>query len=189
MTITDAQDRLLEDGAIQTAFSEAQAPPAIPPSPDYVIWLFHNAHWVFWPLVATLAAFVAVLLKRLIENGWRRGITKPASPAYTPALNANPGAPASPLPDPYALARAGAYDAAVHALLLHAFATLNRRHPRAIAPAQTGREIITLPPLTPPERKSVTALVRAVERARFAHRPLTAAEWESARTAAAPLLT
>ncbi len=70
-----------------------------------------------------------------------------------------------------ALARAGAFEAAVHLLLLQGLGQISRATGINLPPALTSREILRRPGLPPGAGKDLATLVGAVEVSRFGGRP------------------
>ncbi len=184
--ITLAHARLLKDAVLQVRFLDAEAPvpPAIEPAGAW--WLLKIGETLFWPLVAVIATGIVVILIQVIRHrvpGLPRGGVALPDQAVLPAI-----IPASALADADALAEAGRYGAAVHALLLRGVGVIQDRFPRALTRAHTSRDIAALGVLPPALRTVFSTIAGHAERAVFARVPLGREEWEACRALYAGLL-
>ena len=135
---------------------------------------------VLWPVVAAIGIAVLMLvLWRVIEA--RRGRERPAR-VRTPEGG---GAPArrslriGPLTEVEDLARQGRFGEAIHLLLLHLFAALQRRPATAPAPAHTGREVLARTRLASQAHEALGVLVLAAEKIHFGGRPASREDYEA----------
>lgn len=184
--ITLAHARLLKDALLQFRFLDAEAPvpPAVEPSGAW--WLLKIGATLFWPLVAVITTGLAVVVIQVLRKrvpGLPRSRMALPDEAALPAI-----VPASALADADALAEAGRYGAAVHALLLRGVGVIQDRFPRALTRAHTSRDIAALGVLPPALRAVFSAIARQAERAVFAKVPLGREEWEACRALYAGLL-
>ncbi len=110
-----------------------------------------------WTGVAVLLVLVAVWTSRRLRRAPGdvevREAPAPAAPVAIPIASAE------------ALAAAGRYGAAIHALLLDTLAALSRA--ARLAPSLTSREIAERVPLPAPARDALAGLVLAVEVSHF----------------------
>jgi hypothetical protein len=135
---------------------------------------------VLWPVLAAIGiAFLALVLWRVTSA--RRGRERP-SRARPPAGD---GAPArrslriGPLTDVEDLARQGRFGEAIHLLLLHLFAALQRRPATAPAPAHTGREVLARTRLASQAHDALGVLVLAAEKIHFGGREASREDYEA----------
>ena len=120
---------------------------------------------LLWGLLGAAVVLLLVWLVRYFAE--RRPRPKRPEPASTPEVS-TASAAAAPLPgDPAALAAAGRYDEAVHALLLAALALLSRRLRLPLPPSRTSREALRALPLSGAPREAFAGLVGTVERSWF----------------------
>lgn len=172
---------LLEDGGYQT-----ELPPARPNESH------HSSdrdapEWVAWLVLGLFVAIVAFVVARLLHERLKRGPaakttrapapSKPATPIPRPARSI--AARAAPSADPAALAAAGQFAEAIHALLLQTFAARFTRLARPPPVGRTARELLAEFPAA--VREPLAGLVALVERAEFAVQPLGAVEWAEAQ--------
>ncbi|MHC4816493.1 MAG: DUF4129 domain-containing protein [Planctomycetota bacterium] len=192
--VDQAARRILSDDAYQTELPEGTyrpdtEAPSEPPSdsdmsagqievPDAVATI---AQLVWWILVGVAAAVALLWLARELAARYE----KPPPPA--PAAPGAAKETASPAPtDPDALAAAGRFGEAIHALLLRVLLELRRR--ARIRPAWTSREVVTHVPLADVAEERLRALVHAVERTHFGGVPADAAEYRRRADDTAALL-
>lgn len=135
---------------------------------------------VLWPVVAGIGiAVLALVAWRIIEA--RRGRERPARPG-TPGGDAAPARRSlriGPLTDVEDLARQGRFGEAIHLLLLHLFAALQRRPATAPAPAHTGREVLARTRLASQAHEALGVLVAAAEKIHFGGRPASREDYEA----------
>jgi len=139
-----------------------------------------------WIGAGALALVVVVTAIRMAVTALRDG--RRAGAAEEPGASAPSGAaPVRRRPPPpgeaEALAAAGRYSEAVHALLVRALAALGARRGRAFPDSATSREILATGGLAPAQRTALGALVAPVERAVFGGADLGADDWERCRAA------
>ena len=180
-----AHARLLKDALLQFQFLDAAAP--VPPAaePAWARWLLKLGQTLFWPLVLAITAGLVVAVVQVVRQ---RGLPWPRNGAALPGAVPSSIVPASALADADALAEAGRYGAAVHALLLRGIGVIQDRFPRALTPAHTSRDIAALGALPPALRTVFSAMAGQAERAVFAQAPLGREEWEACRALHAGLL-
>ena len=77
------------------------------------------------------------------------------------------------------LARQGRFGEAIHLLLLHLFAALQRRPATAPAPAHTGREVLARTRLASQAHEALGVLVLAAEKIHFGGRPASQEDYEA----------
>lgn len=87
------------------------------------------------------------------------------------------------LSDADRLAAEGRFDAAAHLLLRRSVDQIAAARPALLSPSSTAREIAALAALPQPARTAFATMAGAVERARYALRPLSAEDWAQARSA------
>jgi len=185
--VRDAAEAVLADESYQRELPAEPAPgrnrePSRSPS-----WLSPAVGRVFlWFLVAVLVVG-AVLFAVWIVRDWEGPGARRAAEREDPKVTASGGSGTirSPeeaaLPDPAALAGAGRYEDAVHALLLHAIRRLVERHGvSALRDSLTSREILSGAPLPAAARQPFHDLIVGVERGRFGRLPTTAEDYERA---------
>jgi hypothetical protein len=137
---------------------------------------------VLWPLLAVIgAAAVALVLWRVIEGrraarSGRAGRAQ-APDAKTPSVRR--ALRLGPLTDVEDLARQGRFGEAIHLLLLHLFAALQRRPATAPAPAHTGREVLARTRLAPQARDALGVLVAAAETVHFGGRDASREDYDA----------
>lgn len=188
-----AARRVLSDEAYQTQLPEGTAPttsatspgrrsPMRDPNLDGGGGAFATiTNLVWWILVAVAAAIGLLWLAR--ELGARFDAA-PGSAAAAPAAARRPAAPA--LADHEALAGAGRYAEAIHALLLRVLAELRMRS--EVPSAWTSREVVAHVPLAGETKDGLRTLVHAVERTHFGGLPADAMEYRRQADAATALL-
>ena len=139
------------------------------------------ARLVWWILVAVGVATVLMWLAR--ELGAR--YEKAPPPAAAPGTAARRAPPARA--DAEALAGAGRYREAIHALLLQVLSELRKRS--EVPPAWTSREVAAHVPLAGEARDGLRTLVHSVERTHFGGVPADANEYRRRADDAAVLLS
>jgi hypothetical protein len=125
------------------------------------------SHLVLYVILFVLFVLLVLWLARFVRERWGR--PDRASGALPEASRARRE---PPLPDAAALAEAGRYAEAVHALLLQAIARLAERTRTPLPPSRTSREIARLLPLREDVRRPFAELVRAVEVSLFGGAPV-----------------
>ena len=135
---------------------------------------------VFWAGVAAGAALLLWLVGRAVYEAvrHRRGRPAPEAPApYRPA----PSTVRTLLEDAAKLAAEGRYGEAVRLILRRSVEDMERQRPGMVRDAMTSREIAVLPILTEAAQGAFARIAALTERAAFAGRALTRAEYEEAR--------
>jgi len=151
--VREAAGRVLADPALQRALPAAALPPQIDLPPLALTLLLR---FLAYAGAAVLLSLAAVWL-------WRR--LRPA-PSDAAVAGDTATAPAEiPVAEARALAAAGRFGEAIHALLLETLAALSRAS--RLAPSLTSREILARVPLPARAREALSALVLAVELSRF----------------------
>lgn len=149
---------------------------------DIPTWLGDISRILLWVVIGVAVALALMwLVKAVVERGEssQRDARRKA--------DGDTDASALPLPDPEALAAAGRFEEAVHALLLHALAHLGERPEIALAPSWTSREILRRVSLEEGPRGALSELVQSVERCHFGGRPAERADFEQCRSYARAL--
>jgi hypothetical protein len=135
---------------------------------------------VLWPLLAVIGvALLALVLRRGLEA--RRARARPERPVG-PERDAGPGRRTlriGPLTDVEDLARQGRFGEAIHLLLLHLFAALQRRPATAPAPAHTGREVLARTRLASQAHDALGVLVTAAEKVHFGGREASREDYDA----------
>lgn len=148
----------------------ARLGPGLPLVPPGVLWIL---------LAAVGLAFLALVMWRMLEA--RRARERPGRP---PGPSREP-APArrslriGPLTDVEDLARQGRFGEAIHLLLLHLFAALQRRPATAPAPAHTGREVLARTRLAAQAHDALAVLVTAAEKVHFGGREASRDDYDA----------
>ena len=194
--VDGAAHRVLSDDAYQTELPE-RAGPTTPEEPSDPLGSRDRsfgrgldgspgafaviAKLVWWILVAVGAATLLLWLARELGGRFDKA----------PREAAAPGTAARPAPavraDPDALAGAGRYGVAIHALLLQVLSELRKRS--EVPPAWTSREVAAHVPLAGKAREGLRTLVRSVERTHFGGVPADAGEYRRRADDAAVLLS
>ncbi|WP_310495957.1 DUF4129 domain-containing protein [Sandarakinorhabdus sp.] len=183
--VAEAHRALLADGQVQFQFSDPPAPDPAAANPwrwlaDLLAWIFDNAPWLKYVLIALGVA----LLARLLWTLWQRWQRRSMAPA-TPDDGWRPEAQAARdlLAQADALAAAGEYGAAAHLLLLRSVEHMAARDPRLMRASLTSRDIARLPGLAPPVASAFESIADVVERWLFAAAPANHDDWTSSRLA------
>ena len=145
-----------------------------PEPPAWLKWLGEvlsqagpELRWLFWALVAGLAALVIyVLIRQAMKLRWRpRDKAEGAAPesVWRPA----PEKARLLLADADRLAASGDFAAAVHLLLLRSIQDIEERFPRLLRPAFTSREIGRLEQIPSNARVTFAGIARIVEQSLF----------------------
>jgi hypothetical protein len=145
-----------------------------------------SSGFVHAPLLVPIVVGVLLLVLLLLGVTRRGGLAEErvAVPFVASPAAADPGAPFEG-GDPEALAAQGRFAEAIHALLLRALRGLARAL-GGFARGLTSREILPRAPAGAP-RAALEELVGTVERHEFGAQPLSAADFERCRSAAALL--
>ena len=168
----DAVDEVLREGGYQTEI------PTDVVAPD---WLMRFLRWLgsllegaggagviellFWVVTAVVLLFLLLFLLRWLFSEWQHRRRKSAKEQG--GVEEVPVLDLGPLPDPEALAGAGEYAAAVHALLLNAQQTLVTRLKFDLRVALTSREVLNRVEIRDQAEEELRGLVLAVEVSRF----------------------
>ncbi len=134
-----------------------------------------------WGLLfgALLIALVWALLQAARSRRGREADVVPTPEATATARPAPRALRIGPLTDVEELARAGRYGEAIHLLLLHLFAALQRRPATAPAPAHTSREVLSRTRLAGEARAALGVLVTAAEAVHFGGREAGRQDYEN----------
>ncbi len=139
--------------------------------------------WLFWAIVAGLAAIVLyVLVRQAMKLRWRPR-EKDANTATQQVWRPAPEKARLLLADADRLAAAGDYSGAVHLLLLRSIQDIEARFPRLLRPAFTSREIGRLDAIPSNARTTFSGIARAVETSLFAGSPIDREEFARCRSA------
>ncbi len=139
---------------------------ALRPVGSALLWIFLGA------LGITLALWLAREARE--RRRARAAIGAPAAPATAPAAP-----PVARVPDHEALAHAGRFADAIHAVLIGALAAIGRAH-AGMRPAWTSREIVGLVKLEAKALGALRSLVGLVEVTRFGGKPAREEEYREA---------
>jgi len=179
-----AADRYQRELPLERAPEAPAADPARParstrlrdPAPADADGLRPAGSALLWIFAAALVITVAFWLAREIaeRRRARAAIGPSASPAAAPAA-----APVARVPDHEALALAGRFAEAIHAILIGALAAIGRAH-EAMRPAWTSREILGLVKLEAKASGALRSLVSLVEVTRFGGKPAREQEYRDA---------
>ena len=161
-----------------------------PEPPAWLKWLGNvlsdagpELRWLFWSLVAGLAALALyVLVRQAMKLRWRprdKGETTGPETEWRPA----PEKARLLLADADRLAASGDFAAAVHLLLLRSIQDIEQRFPRLLRPAFTSREIGRLEQIPSNAQATFAGIARVVEKSLFGGGSVDRAEFESCRTA------
>jgi hypothetical protein len=175
-----------------------RAPPTAEPevqpqeTPDWLEKLFKFLRPLFkvigWLLLAVLAGLIAYGLFQVVQSYMKRPRSDSEEGPDVPLIDIETGAAQSWLEDAEVLARSGHYGEAVHHLLLQAIEYLKRRAGKPIPRAWTAREIQQQLPISTLARALLQLLVQVVERAHFAGRDISEAEYQRCRASCEQLL-
>ncbi|MET0554125.1 MAG: DUF4129 domain-containing protein [Vicinamibacteria bacterium] len=135
---------------------------------------------VMWPVLAAIGVcLLGLVLARVREA--RRGRERPERPAGPERVGASGRRPLriGPLTDVEDLARQGRFGEAIHLLLLHLFAALQRRPATAPAPAHTGREVLARTRLASQAHDALGVLVTAAEKVHFGGREASREDYDA----------
>ena len=167
-------------------------PPPLPPPPESGDWslsprlrailegLGDVLEVVFWIGVAGLGALALFLLGRAVLAAIQRRRTRPVPEAPAPYVPAAATA-RTLLEDAARLAKEGRYGEAVRLILRRSIEDMERQRPGVVRDAMTSREIGRLSILGEAARAGFGRIAALVERAAFAGRPVSEAEYEEAR--------
>jgi hypothetical protein len=152
-----------------------------PPHPAETPMVVHrpwNLEWLRYPLWILLGLGVIALLWQAVKTIAQ--LSRPTGSAPGNVVVAAKVVHQAPSPTPaslpaleeiLALARAGAFETAVHLLLLRGLDRLGRATNITLAASLTSREILRRPGLPPAAGGELATLVTAVEVSRFGGRP------------------
>lgn len=168
------------------------ATPKLSESPGWLFSIFENdvvlaffrvvgdiMQVVFWIGLVAIAGLVIYFAYRTFAARVGRNRPQKAKPLapYTPSE----AVLRDLLREADALAASGDHAGAARLLLRRSIEDLERRRPGAISRAMTAREIGMLDLLTEKTREAYSAIATLVERAHYAHRPITESDYASAR--------
>jgi hypothetical protein len=145
------------------------AVPRIPLPPTALVWSL-------LAVVIVIALCWAVRQAVLSRRGAEAGPTAARETGRSPARHA---LRIGPLTDVENLARQGRFGEAIHLLLLHLFAALQRRPSTAPAPAHTSREVLARTRLAAEAHAALGVLVSAAERIHFGGREAVREDYEN----------
>ncbi|MFN3864045.1 MAG: hypothetical protein ACK4RT_07160 [Erythrobacter sp.] len=137
--------------------------------------------WLQWVLLAALAGFVIVLLRRMFGPAIARRHTATAD--IEEEWRPETAASLALLEDADRLAAAGRFDEATRLLLQRSVSQIAAVRPELVEPSSTARELAALPALPDGARTAFGIIAERVERSLFALRALDRADWEAARAA------
>jgi hypothetical protein len=161
-------------------------------TPDWLEKLFKFLKPLFklvgWLLLAALAALIGYGAYQLVASYVNRPRKEGEAAAGGPLIDIDTSVAQSWLEDADALASTGRYGDAVHSLLLNAIDYLKRRAVKPIPRAWTAREIQQQLPISTLARALLQLLVQTVERAHFAGRDISAADYVRCRSSYEQLL-
>jgi len=143
--------------------------PTVPLPPAALVW-------------TVLAGVIVIALVWAIRQTVRSHRGADAEPEPVPEPAPPPARRAlriGPLTDVEELARQGRFGEAIHLLLLHLFAALQRRPATAPAPAHTSREVLARTRLAADARAALGILVSAAERVHFGGRVAAREDYEN----------
>lgn len=172
----EAARRVLSDTGYQTELPDGSVLPDPPSDPGVAGQIEPTgafatiARLVFWILAGVVVVVALLWLARALAARYEKKPQAAAAPVAAASKETPPV-----LVDPEALAGAGRYGEAIHALLLRVLVELKQG--AKIRPAWTSREIVTHVPLADPARDGLRGLVDAVERTHFGGAPADAAEY------------
>jgi hypothetical protein len=155
--IHEAAGRVLADPALQRELPADQVARAAERVGSLPAPLLLLLQLLAWAAVAVVVLLCVAWLVRRLAPGPAADEAAPLDPAAAPLL--------VPLEGPRALAAAGRFGEAVHALLLETLEALSRAS--RLAPSLTSREILARVRLPAAAREALAALVLAVEVSRF----------------------
>jgi hypothetical protein len=138
-----------------------------------------------WTLFAAMIGFIVYFVVRAaVQNGWfRKKDASAQKPAAEPEWRPTTAAARNLLRDADALAALGKYGEAVHLILLRSIEHIDLQRPDVVRQALTSREIARLAQLPPAARSTFSGIAQVVERALFAEREISAAEFSQCREA------
>jgi len=176
------------------------APVTLPPPepvPDWLRQLGEWLSWVFSPLaellgaggpaipwiLGAIAAIVALVVLWRLREPILQLFGRKAPPFVEEPWQPDTAAALALLEEADRLAAEGRFDEATHLLLQRSVGEIAASRPRLLDPSSTAREIAALPALSERARAAFGIIAARVERSLFALRPLSAVDWQAARTA------
>jgi hypothetical protein len=132
-----------------------------------------------WAILAGLFLIALAWAARQAIRSRQGEDAEPAPVAEPPPSPARRVLRIGPLTDVEDLARQGRFGEAIHLLLLHLFAALQRRPATAPAPAHTSREVLARTRLAGEARAALGVLVSAAERIHFGGREAVREDYEN----------
>lgn len=134
---------------------------------------------LLWAVLAGLIVTALVWAVRQAVVSRRGADANPASAPEAEPRRLSRALRIGPLTDVEDLARQGRFGEAIHLLLLHLFAALQRRPTTAPAPAHTAREVLARTRLAAEARSALGVLVSAAERIHFGGREAVREDYEN----------
>ena len=183
----DAYGALLKHTDLQFNLPTYKAPEP----PAWLKWLGNalsqagpELRWLFWALVAGLAALVLyVLVRQAMKLRWRPRGRDEVAPASQPVWRPAPEKARLLLADADRLAALGDFAGAVHLLLLRSIQDIEERFPRLVRPAFTSREIGRLDQIPSNARATFAGIAGVVEKGLFAGSAIDKDEFARCRAA------
>jgi hypothetical protein len=162
-----------------------------PEPPAWLKWLGDalaqagpELRWLFWAIVAGLAALVLyVLVRQAMKLRWRPRGREDAAPSSQSVWRPAPEKARLLLADADRLAASGDFAGAVHLLLLRSIQDIEERFPRLVRPAFTSREIGRLDQIPSNARTTFAGIARVVEKSLFAGSAVDRDEFARCRAA------
>lgn len=183
--LAQAHARLIGNTDLQFDFGTFQ--PQKPPAWLLAVFRFLEAagpvlEVLFWCVVAALVGTLLYFIGReLWYRRWPQRAVRPR--ASEPRRYWHPTVQEALLllSDADALAASGAFEKAVHLLLLRSIQDIDKHRPAVVTPSLTSREISLLGALPGSTRGAFANIVRVSERGQFGGRPVDAADFATCR--------
>ena len=138
---------------------------------------------LFWLVIAALIALLAYYIGReLWYRRWPRSEARKRPPLSTAQWRPTAEEALLLLSHADALAASGAFEKAIHLLLLRSIQDIDKHRPAVVTPSLTSREISLLGALPGSSRGAFANIVRVCERGVFGGRPVDAADFATCRT-------
>jgi hypothetical protein len=126
------------------------------------------ANVLLWTLMIAIAVFLGVYLAReFFGFDFGEGDGEGLGDGAEGGGRRDRGVVERPLGDAQALAAAGQYQEAIHALLLRTLMELSVKRPQSLDPSLTSREVLAALMLGPEEHAALSGLIGAVEHTHF----------------------
>jgi hypothetical protein len=137
---------------------------------------------LFWCVIAGLVATLVYFIGReLWYRRWPRGAVRPRASELRRQWHPTAQEALLLLSDADALAASGAFEKAVHLLLLRSIQDIDKHRPAVVTPSLTSREISLLGELPGSTRGAFANIVRVSERGLFGGRPVGASDFAACR--------